>query len=43
MSDGVGHGSYQISYDGYLWSDHDSSVNSTYSGWYFNSGDTVTV
>lgn len=43
MSDGLGHGSYQISYDGYTWSDHDSADNSHYSGWYYNGGDKVTV
>lgn len=27
MSSGLGHGSYQVSYDGYTWSDTDSSIN----------------
>ena len=43
MSDGLGHGSYQISYDGYTWSDHSTADNSHYSGWYYNGGDKVTV
>ena len=43
MSGGLGHGSYQVSYDGYTWSDTDSSINEQYSGWYYNQGDTVTI
>ena len=43
MSSGLNHGSYQVSYDGYTWSDTDSSINEQYSGWYYNQGDTVTV
>lgn len=43
MLNGLGHGSFQISHDGYLWSDTDISLNETHSGWYYNTGDTVTV
>lgn len=37
------HGSYQISFDGYSWGDNNSSLNSQYTGWYFNQGDKVTL
>lgn len=43
ISSGLGHGSFQVSFDGYVWSDSDSAVNEQYSGWYYNQGDTVTV
>lgn len=39
----AGHGSYQISFDGYMWGDSNSSINSQYTGWYFNQGDKVTL
>ena len=43
VTDGLGHGCYHMSYDGYSWSDSDSSVNNQYNSWYFNQNDTVTV
>ena len=36
------HGTYQISYDGYCWSE-DSSANEQYISWYYNEGDIITV
>lgn len=36
------HGTFQVSYDGYSWSE-DSSVNEQYTSWYYNEGDTVTL
>lgn len=43
VTDNMGHGCYHMSYDGYSWSDTDSSVNNQYASWYFNQGDKVTV
>lgn len=43
MTNGSGHGFYHMSYDGYSWSDSDSSANDHYTGWYFNQGDKVTL
>lgn len=43
ITDNTGHGCYHMSYDGYSWSDSDSSVNNQYASWYFNQGDKVTV
>lgn len=39
----TGHGTYQISFDGYGWCDGNSSINQQYTGWYFNQGEKVTV
>ena len=43
VQNGLGHGCYHMSYDGYSWSDTDSSVNNHYNSWYYNQGDKVTV
>ena len=43
VTDGIGHGSYHMSYDGYSWSDHDSAANSHYCSWSFSQGDVVRV
>lgn len=40
---GLGHGCYHMSYDGYSWSDTDTAINNHYHSWYFNQGDKVTV
>ena len=43
IQNGLGHGCYQMSYDGYSWSDTDSGINNHYNTWYFNQNDQVTV
>jgi hypothetical protein len=39
----IGHGTYQISFDGYSWCDGNTALNDQYTGWYFNEGDRVTI
>ena len=39
----VGHGGYMISFNGYTWHHTDSSLNSNYTSFSYNQGDTVII